>query len=138
MRKLLLDKSANYPDRSTITSMTNTDMDVAAEIAKRYRETVDYNRSRINCTLRPLYGKDIPFKECILGDVIVSIKRIIEVTNMNMDELANYFKTRGITSFFHNDKPVSSDKIIKAYQALDSGLPLEDVKNILYGSKTIN
>lgn len=52
MPKPLLDSSRNYPDRSTITSMTNTDMDVAREIAKRYRETINYNRKRINHTLK--------------------------------------------------------------------------------------
>jgi hypothetical protein len=132
MRKLLLDSSANYTERSTITSMTNTDVNVGAEITKRYREAIEHNRSRINCTLRPLYGKDIPFKESILTDVIISIKRIIDVTGMNIDELANYFKSKGITNFFCNGKPVSSEKIIKGFHALQSGLSLQTVRNILY------
>jgi hypothetical protein len=136
MRKLLLDKSANYPDRSTITSMTNTDMNVAAEITKRYKEAIAHNRQRITTSLYPLYGREIKFKESILGDVICSINRITQITNMSIEELALYFKSKGIITFFRweggKQVPVDSARIIKAFHALKSGMLGSDVKNILY------
>lgn len=141
MRKLLLDKSVNYSDRSSITSMTNTDINVGAEIVKKYKEAIIYNRKRINCTLMPLYGKEINFKESILSDVICSINRIIDSTGMNINELAIYFKSKGITTFFRwkegKQIPIESSRIISAYHALQSGIPISDVKNILYKNSSI-
>lgn len=55
---------------------------------------------------------------------------------MNIDELAEYFHKKGISSFFRWNKghevPIDSDRIIRAYHALSSGMSLQDVKNILY------
>lgn len=110
--------------------------ELSHNIRHNYRRAVKYNRSIINASLLPLYKTNINFKESILSDVIISIKRVEKETGMSISDLAGYFKKYAITYFFKNINgkkvPVNSTELINAYKELSSG-NVKQAKKILYG-----
>lgn len=123
--------------RKTIQSISYSELDIAAKLIKiGYRKSIEHTREQINRTLKPLYRENINFKESILGEVNWKIKSLQSCTGKNIEEIGKFFRSHGISDFFitENGKrvPISSDKILLAYQALLSG-DIRKSKFILYG-----
>ena len=137
------------PYRDTnITRLEKSDMEVALEfylaghnkerflklINEKYTDTLDYNKKRIEHTLKPLYKRPIKFSDKITSEVISKIHMILKVTDKNIPELVEVFNSylKEEVCFFKGGVPISPETICNAYKAIQNNSPVEEVKQILY------
>lgn len=130
--------STLYRGFGVTVSPTKSDMDVAAEaFQKGYVREIRVMRQRVNEKLLSLYGKEIPFSEKIVSDVLQKIQYIERTTRNTMEGISSDLKAvlGQDFKFFYNKEgkeyPISSDKILEAYQNLKQKQPVEKIKTIL-------
>ena len=107
-------------------------------ISRRYRSAVDWNKWRANMTLQPLYGKPLVFTDRVTSEVTYRIKEMISETGKDIEEIAQEFRDYlGYrTTFFRKEGekmiPVDSQRIMKAYRAMNSKAPVKEIEKILF------
>lgn len=117
------------------------DPDDFAEAVKMFTERyyrTPHIRERINDTLRPVYGTEIPFSDHVIPDVVRKIRYIIDKTGENLCDIAQQLRiyTGENLRFFRRqglrEVPVEADRILQAYLAMKRKEPIGRVKFLLF------
>lgn len=130
---------AHKDKRILVYEMKEDELEFAKKIiTRRYRAAVDYNKWRASCTLKPLYGKSIVFADRVTTEVTYRIKEMINETGKDISEIAEEFREYlGYRTVFFREEngkriPIDSQRIMKAYKAMQSRQPVKIIENLLF------
>lgn len=113
------------------------EQDLVDIIVQSYIKTITFEERKINHTFVQIYGKPLKFKQAV-SDLYIKIKNIMQNTGKSIVEMTQDIrKALGYNcSFFRNVGntlvPVTSDRILKAYELVTQGKSLIHIENALY------
>lgn len=126
---------------ANVRRMERSDSDIAALLIKKiYRNTIEHHKKRINATLFHFYGKNLNFPERMTTQIKERIFELMEVTDKEITEIVQTFKSYfgEDCSFYRKEGakliPVDSERLLKAYNAIQDGRLKTEVSNILYNA----
>lgn len=104
-----------------------------------YKANMEENKKRVEKTFRLVYGKPVSFKEKDTGTIICRFKELQKKTGMQVTELAKAIRDYlGYDAKFEtkDGKLIKSDKLEKAWDAMQAKQSPFNVEQILYGNVT--
>lgn len=135
-------KTCYHRKEETITVLDRTgfsDLDMANYLfKKRYIAQINHTRTRINATLKPLYGKEVFFSTNILSSVVDKIHYMMDATGEDIKTIAFELKAYlgKQTKFFRKQGlrkvPCESERIIRAYKSMKNNEVPDRVRSILF------
>lgn len=106
-------------------------------IVNKYFSTLSFEEKVIDTTFVQIYGKKMRFSQCV-SELYIKIKNIMQATGKSIEEMVEAIhKSLGYKCSFYRyvgEKliPITSDRIIKAYDLATKGNGMIQVENALY------
>jgi hypothetical protein len=111
-------------------------------IWKRYINTLQWSRKRINDSLRPVYGRPLQFSDKSVSEMLSKVKNAVNEGQASFRQMAERIRvtigdpTCTFFRFEHGKHvPIESGRIVEAYKACKESKSIEHIKTILYGPR---
>jgi hypothetical protein len=111
-------------------------------IWRRYLNALQWNRKRINDSLRPVYGRPLQFSDKSVSEMLCRVKNAVNEGEASFRQMAERIRTSiedPTCTFFRFEHgkqvPIASANIVEAYKACLEKKSAEHIKTILYGSR---